>query len=119
MDIAPGIMAVIARSSHEANVGVLVHVLRRYQAQVPLPPGQASGWWVITSRTPLIAFTADLPEFALWSPDGKDVLARSDDLLALRGHDGEPMRWRRARPSDSDPSKLRKPALRGGSRLGR
>lgn len=119
MEIAPGIMAVIARSSHEANVGVLVHVVRRYQAQAALPPGRASGWWLITSRTPLIAFTADLPEFALWSPDGKDVLAHNDDLLALRGHDGEPMRWRRARLSDSDPSKLRKPVSRGGSSLGR
>lgn len=115
MDIAPGIMAVIARSSHEANVGVLVHVVRRYAEQAPLPPGRMGIWWVITSRTPLIAFTADLPEFALWSPDGEGLLAHADDLLALRGHDGEAMRWRRARPSDSDPSKLRKPARRGSA----
>ena len=116
MEITPGIMAVIARSSHEANVGVLVHVVRRYQVQAALPPAQASGWWLITSRTPLIAFRADLPEFALWSPDGRELLAHHDDLLPLRGHDGEPIRWRRARSSDSDPSKLRKPAPRGGSR---
>ncbi|MGC3986935.1 MAG: hypothetical protein QM777_20580 [Pseudorhodoferax sp.] len=119
MEIAPGIMAVIARSSHETNVGVLVHVVRRHQVLARLPPERTPDWWVITSRTPLIAFMADLPAFALWSPDGKDLLAHNDDLLALRGHDGEAMRWRRARPSDSDPSKLRKPAPRRTTRFGR
>ena len=119
MEIAPGIMAVIARSSHEANLGVLVHVVRRHQAPLPLPPGRTPQWWLITSRTPLIAFMAELPAFALWSPDGKDLLAHNDDLLALRGHDGEAMRWRRARASDGDPSRLRKPAPRRGSGLGR